>query len=155
MVLMFANVTFKSARNEEMNAGEVVIENGFASAQKHRTDEERSCIYERLLAAEEKAKAGKVGIHSGKAPPAHRVNDLSGPGNAKKAKDFLSFLTRKGKLRGVVDFVMSGHRLKIYIPSEGILIAFALAGVKSPARAQPARDGKKELEVPLCGFPDI
>jgi len=144
LVLMFGNVTFKNNRSEDVNVAEAVVESGFATVVKHRTDEERSCIYERLGAAEDKAKAAKLNLHSGKDAPIHRLNDISS--NPKKARDYCSFLERNGKMRGIVEFVMSGHRLKIMIPKERVLIAFALAGVKAPLRAQPARGDQKELK---------
>lgn len=38
----------------------------YASVIRHRTDEERSSVYERLVELEEAAKAAKRGIHSNK-----------------------------------------------------------------------------------------
>jgi hypothetical protein len=86
----------------------------FASVIRHRTDEERSGVYERLLELEEAAKAAKRGIHSSKeaaAPP--RPNDVSLPGNAARAKQYLPFFTRAGRVAAVVEYVLSGHRLKV------------------------------------------
>jgi len=37
-----------------------------------------------------------------------------------------------------VDYVLSGHRLKLYVPKENVSIAFAPSGVRTPARAQAA-----------------
>lgn len=142
---MFGNVTFKNARGDDVNVAEGLVENGLATVAKHRTDEERSCIYERLMIAEDKAKASKLNLHSGKDAPVHRLNDMTA--NPKKAREHCHFLERNGKMRGIVEFVSSGHRLKIMIPKERFLIAFALAGVKSPMRAQPARGDQKELKV--------
>jgi hypothetical protein len=48
--------------------------------------------------------------------PTHHINDISG--NAGKAKQFLPFLQRAGKSVALVEFVMSGHRLKLTIPKE-------------------------------------
>ena len=147
LVLMFGNVTFKNAKGDDINVAETVVENGYANVSRHRTDEERSCIYDRLLLAEERAKNERVNIHGNKEPPVYRVNDLTLPNSSKRAKEHVAFLERNGKMRGVVEFVMSGHRFKILIPKEHILIAFALAGVKAPLRSQPAREGQKELKV--------
>lgn len=41
-----------------------------------------------------------------------------------------------------MEYVLSGHRLKLYVPKEGVTIVFAPSGVKTPARAQPAGNGK-------------
>lgn len=48
---------------------------------RHRTDEERSSVYERLVECEELAKGSKRGVHSAKEPPINRVNDVSQPGS--------------------------------------------------------------------------
>ena len=42
----------------------------------------------------------------------------------------------------VVEYVLSGHRLKLYIPKEGVSIVFAPSGIKTPGRAMAAGNGK-------------
>ena len=56
-------------------------------------------------------KRAKKGMHSGKEAPLHRVNDVSLPGTGARAKQYLTFLQR-GRVSGVVEFVITGHRLK-------------------------------------------
>ena len=53
----------------------------------------------------------KRGLHSGKDAPLHHVNDVSLPGTGARAKQYLPFFQR-GRVAGVVDFVITGHRLK-------------------------------------------
>jgi len=65
LVLMFGDVTFEDSKGRVVNVAEVVVENGFASVVKHRAHEERSCVYGRLIAAEARAKARNLNIHSG------------------------------------------------------------------------------------------
>lgn len=45
-----------------------------------------------------------------------------------KAKAFLPFLQRAGRMEGVVEFVASGSRLRLYIPRETCIITFLLSG---------------------------
>ena len=45
-------------------------------------------------------------------------------------------------MQAVVEYVLSGHRLKLLIPKEGVCIVFAPSGIKTPSRAQPAGAGK-------------
>lgn len=45
-------------------------------------------------------------------------------------------------MQAVVEYVLSGHRLKVHVPKEGVSIAFAPSGIKTPARAQPASNGR-------------
>lgn len=54
----------------------------------------------------------KKGMHSAKDAPLHHVNDVSLPGTGSRAKQYLPFFQR-GKVSGVVEFVITGHRLKV------------------------------------------
>lgn len=74
---------------------------------------------------------GKKGVQNKeREAPTHHVNDISQ--SAPKSKQFLPFLQRAGKAQALVEFVMSGHRLKLTIPKEGVTIAFSLSGVRCP-----------------------
>ncbi|GLI65134.1 hypothetical protein VaNZ11_008590 [Volvox africanus] len=145
--MAFGNVELVPEKGEEkQNVSEKVVARGFATVIKHRTDEERSCVYERLMACEELAKSSKRGVHSAKEPPANRVNDVSTPGSAAKAKQYLPFFQRAGKMTGVVEYVLGGHRLRVHIPKEGVTIVFAPSGIKTPSRPQPAANGKPAVQ---------
>ena len=52
-------------------------------------------------------------MHSGKEAPLHHVNDVSLAATSGRAKQYLPFLQR-GRTAGVVDFVITGHRLKVH-----------------------------------------
>lgn len=58
-------------------------------------------------------------------------------GSAKKAKDFLPFLQRNRRMTAVVEYVLSGHRFKLFVPKETCSIAFSLSGVRCPGRDEP------------------
>jgi staphylococcal nuclease domain-containing protein 1 len=45
------------------------------------------------------------------------------------AKTYMASMKRSGRLRGVVEFVASGSRMRIHIDSESAIITFLLAGV--------------------------
>ena len=92
---------------------ELLLVRGLAQIVRHRTDDERSAHYESLMNAEASGKNSKKGLHNkSKEPPAHHYNDVSLPGMAPKAKQYLPFFQR-GKHTAVVEFVLSGHRLKV------------------------------------------
>ncbi|GJZ23795.1 ribonuclease TUDOR 1-like protein [Tanacetum coccineum] len=99
------------------------------------SSKEHSNHYENLLAAESCATTRRKGIHSAKDPPSMHVTDLLA-GSAKKAKDFLPFLQRK-RMMTVVEYVLSGHRFKLFVPNETCSIAFSLSGVRCPGRDEP------------------
>ncbi|EOD09062.1 hypothetical protein EMIHUDRAFT_452958 [Emiliania huxleyi CCMP1516] len=140
---LFAAVLFDKA---DRNAAEA---RRLASVSKHGGAEERSAHYDALCDAEEHsmprggtgcgadAIAAKKGMHSG-APPKKgaAVTDLSLPASKERAKSFLSNFTRGGKLRGVVQYVLSGSRLKVLLLKDHCLVTLALVGVRCPACAR-------------------
>ncbi|CAI9267357.1 unnamed protein product [Lactuca saligna] len=119
-----------------VNVAELVIARGFGTVIRHRDFEERSNHYETLLAAESRATSGRKGIHSSKDPPVMHVTDLL-TASAKKAKDFLPFLQRNRRMSAVVEYVLSGHRFKLFVPKETCSIAFSFSGVRCPGREEP------------------
>ncbi|XP_071731814.1 ribonuclease TUDOR 2-like [Rutidosis leptorrhynchoides] len=119
-----------------INVAELIIARGFGTLIKHRDFEERSNYYMNLDAAEKRAIAGKKGIHSAKDPPSMHVTDLLAT-TAKKAKDFLPFLQRNRRMTAVVEYVLSGHRYKLFVPKETCSIAFSVSGVRCPGRDEP------------------
>ena len=70
------------------------------------------------------------GIHDKKGSTSRRIADVSG--DVAKSKQFLPFLQRAGKMQGVVEFVASGSRFRVYIPRETCVITFLLSGVSCP-----------------------
>ena len=64
------------------------------------------------------------------------------------AKQYLPFFQRAGRVAGVCEYVLSGHRVKVHVPKEGVTIAFSPSGVRAPQRGQaPSRDGRAATEV--------
>lgn len=125
-----------AAATAGVNIAELIIARGFGTVVRHRDFEERSNHYDALLAAEARAITGKKGIQSAKDSPAMHITDLT-VASAKKAKDFLPSLHRSRRISAVVEYVLSGHRFKLYIPKETCSIAFAFSGVRCPGRGEP------------------
>lgn len=140
-IMSFGNIMVKE-KGEEVTVAERIVRNGFATVVKHRAEEERSSIYEKLMEAEEEARSSRKRMHSGKDAPVHRQNDVSLPQNTSRAKQYLPSFKRNGKMNAIVEYVLSGHRLKLYIPKEGVTIAFAPSGVRTPAK--PLKEKKGE-----------
>lgn len=57
-------------------------------------------------------------------------------GNVAKSRQFLSFLQRAERLDGVVEFVFSASRFRIYIPRETCVITLLLGGIQCPRRGR-------------------
>jgi len=106
----FATVTIKGT-----SLGKTLISEGLAVVQNHRDGDEKSSEIDALLAAEIAATAAKKNQHRGGAAPVRKSNDLSDP---RKAKDYVGFLQRSGTLKATVEYVFSGSRYKLNIPSE-------------------------------------
>jgi len=151
-------VTVYSGRE---NISESLVLNGLATVISHRMEDNHASMYGAYISAEEKAKKQGKGQHSHKGA-SKRVTDLTDrprrspkseedkdkDGEKKeevqsKAKQFLPFLTRSKSLTGVVDYCFTGSRFKIYIPSENVLISFAIAGVRAPI-AKKNEDGSRD-----------
>eukprot|EP00898_Chlorokybus_atmophyticus_P005051 jgi/Chlat1/5547/Chrsp369S00840 len=118
------------------NVAEMLIVRGLATVVRHREQEERSLHYDQLLAAEAKAQKDKKGLHSAKEPPSGLINDVS-QNAANRAKQYLPFFQRTGRVSAVVEYVLSGHRYKLFIPKESCGIAFSLSGVRCPGKDEP------------------
>lgn len=117
------------------NVALMLVENGWASVIRHRRDDDdRSPVYDELLAAEEAAQKDRKGMWGSKPPSAKSYVDASE--NLKTAKIQLSFLQRQKKIPAVVDFVKSGSRFTILIPRESVKLTLVLAGIRAPRAAR-------------------
>eukprot|EP00213_Chloropicon_mariensis_P002107 CAMPEP_0197482766 /NCGR_PEP_ID=MMETSP1309-20131121/56526_1 /TAXON_ID=464262 /ORGANISM="Genus nov. species nov., Strain RCC998" /LENGTH=951 /DNA_ID=CAMNT_0043025321 /DNA_START=340 /DNA_END=3195 /DNA_ORIENTATION=+ len=140
-VLSFAHVTLEERSQGVMRTSslsELLLARGLATTQKHRSDDDRSAVYEDLVEAESKALKSRKGLHSGKKPaPPGRINDLSTSSSQSKSKQFLPFLQRSDRVHALVDYVLSGHRFKLHIPKDSLNITFALCDVRCPGKGAP------------------
>ena len=111
------------------NVGEALVSKGFATVIRYRQDDDqRSSHYDELLSAEARAQKKAVGLHSKKEHPIHRVADIAG--DAQKSRQFLPFLQKAGRCKGIVEFVASGSRARVFIGKETCLITLLLSGKK-------------------------
>ncbi|XP_050365704.1 ribonuclease TUDOR 1-like [Argentina anserina] len=130
---------FVKAEGQEQNVAELLVECGFGMVIKHLDFEERSTHYDALLAAEARAMAEKKGVHSSKEAPVVRLTDLT-MATAEKAREVLPSLQQTRRVSAVVEYVLSGHRFKLYLPKETCSISFSFSGVRCPGRDEPYSD---------------
>ncbi|KAF2759052.1 hypothetical protein EJ05DRAFT_475285 [Pseudovirgaria hyperparasitica] len=124
------------------NVGKMMVKSGFASVIRHRQDDpDRSPIYDELLVAEAEAQAEGKGMWNAKSPAAKQYVDYSE--SLEKAKRQLALLSRRKKVAAVVDFVKSGSRFTVLIPSENAKITLVLSGIRAPKSARN-KDDKAE-----------
>ncbi len=50
-------------------------------------------------------------------------------------------------MQGICEYVLSAHKVKIFVPKEGVTFAFSPSGVRCPQRAQAAAAGRPAVEV--------
>ncbi|KAI9822189.1 MAG: hypothetical protein M1826_000543 [Phylliscum demangeonii] len=121
------------------NVGLMLVEAGWASVTRHRRDDDdRSPIYDELLAAEEAAQKAHKGMWAGKPPIAKPLTDASE--SAKTAKVHLSVLQRQKKVPAVVDFVKSGSRFTVVMARDGLRLTLVLSGIRAPRSARNASE---------------
>ena len=125
--------------NNGSNVAVFLIEKGLLGVLRHRQgDDQRSSEWDKLIEAEAKAVAEGKGMHDGKDHPLARIIDASE--SAQKAAPFLSSFKRSGRTAGVVDFVASGSRFKIYVPKQDVKLTLVLHGIRAPRTARNANE---------------
>uniref|UniRef100_A0A914M2H7 Staphylococcal nuclease domain-containing protein n=1 Tax=Meloidogyne incognita TaxID=6306 RepID=A0A914M2H7_MELIC len=126
------------------NVAIMMIERGYAKVIRHRNDDDnRSQQYDQLIAAETKAEGEKKGLWADKTDQANtlRVQELQG--DAQRSKQFLPYLQRSQRIDGLVEFVASASRLRVYVPKESCLITFLLSGINAPRTARIGPNGQQ------------
>lgn len=131
----FGTVVCKSEKGEVVcNAAALMLSEGLATIVHHGSDDERSSCFEDLIKSQELGKTKGRGVHSKKEAPVTRYNDLSS--GSKAARQHLPFLQRAGKLSAVCDYVISGSKLKIFVPKQSVMICFSPSGVRCPGKGE-------------------
>lgn len=126
-----------TVKQSSKNVALLMVENGWASVIRHRRDDDdRSPIYDDLLAAEEAAQKEKKGMWSGKPTASKSYTDASE--SVRTAKVHLSVLQRQRRIPAVVDYVKSGSRFTVLIPKENVKLTLVLSGVRAPRSARKA-----------------
>ncbi|KAK6047272.1 nuclease-like protein [Cooperia oncophora] len=133
----FPEKTCCTVKVGELNIAEALILKGLSKVVRHRSSE-----YDALLAAEANAEKSKKGLFADKSADKKdtlRIQELQG--DLARSKQFLPYLQRSTRAEGVVEFIASGSRLRIYIPKETVLITFLLGGINCPKSGRPGPGG--------------
>ncbi|KAF2764217.1 hypothetical protein EJ03DRAFT_378789 [Teratosphaeria nubilosa] len=121
------------------NVALALVEAGYASVIRHRMDDQdRSPIYDELLAAEAAAQSEQKGMWSPKPSKQQVYVDYSE--SLEKAKRQVTLLSRQKKVPAVVDFVKSGSRFTVLVPRENAKLTFVLGGIRAPRSARGPND---------------
>lgn len=144
---------FWSVYLKDRNVAIDLVLNGFADVVAHGPSEPRSADFQQLIIAEKSAQKAGKGKHAprSKAVP-KRVNDLTQQ-EPQKSAPFLNTLRRAGRVAAVVDYVFTGARFKLYVPSEEVLLCFVLQGlaVDRVTKTELSKQDKAKLaDVPFA-----
>lgn len=63
-------------------------------------------------------------------------------GDSKRAKERITAFTKSSDLTGVIEFIYSGSRFKVFVPQENCFIMLALTAVRTPNPARAAPPGQ-------------
>ncbi|KAL9908465.1 LOW QUALITY PROTEIN: staphylococcal nuclease domain-containing protein 1-like [Glossina fuscipes fuscipes] len=133
------------------NVAEAMVVKGLASVVRYRQDDDqRSSCYDQLYAAENQVIKGQKGMHAKKENTLLRVNDLTLDHSRIKVQ-YLPSWQRALRTEGIVEFVASGSRLRLYIPKDSCLVTFLLAGISCPRSSRPALNGVPAQEAEPYG----
>ncbi|KAI6242813.1 Nuclease domain-containing protein [Aphelenchoides fujianensis] len=106
---------------------------GFFQVFRHRQDDEqRSAHYDDLVAAQQAAESAKKGIFSDADAKSSTVRVQELQGDLTRSKQFLPYLQRSSRPEGIVEFVGSGSRMRVYVPKETCVITFLLGAISCP-----------------------
>lgn len=128
-----------------------MVGKGLATVVRYRQDDDqRSSRYDELLAAEAQAIKGNKGVHAKKEVPSHRINDLT-VDHSRIKQQYLPSWQRALRTEGIVEFVASGSRLRVYINKDSCLITFLLGGISCPRSSRAAMNGAPAQEGDAFG----
>jgi len=104
---------------------------GLVEAVNHRSTEPRSHDYDDMCLAEKRAQEKKVGLFAKlENVQLRRITDMTADANHATAVAMLPHL--KNRINGVVDYVFSPVRIKVFVPSQNSYMAFICSGVQAP-----------------------
>mmetsp|Transcript_28141 Transcript_28141/g.84153 ORF Transcript_28141/g.84153 Transcript_28141/m.84153 type:complete len:903 (-) Transcript_28141:179-2887(-) len=126
------------------NVAEALVSKGLASVLRH--DDFRAAAYDNLMSLERHAQKNKVGMHKGSGGQL-RVADINGKA---MASTFLSSMQRGGRVSGIVEHVVSGSRLRVFVPKESCSGLMILAGVSCPRTSYQDKPGEPFAEEALA-----
>jgi len=147
----------------DANIAVELVKRGYARVVPHTLDQPRSPAFQDLIIAEKAAIKLNAGLHGPKSRKSshHHYNDLTvkvdrnGNNNKKtiepKCQQFLNYLIRAGNIQGVVDYVFSGSKLRLSLPSKDCVICFVLQActTQPPQRENSAVLQKKGQDISI------
>lgn len=115
-----------------VNIAEQLVQNGLATVisnnRQGQEEKNRSSQIDALVIAENKAKENHIGLHSKGEPPKHKVSDCVG----NRAAGLFPLLQKASRIDAIVEYVMSGSKMRLFIPKDSFMITFLLSGISCP-----------------------
>lgn len=118
------------------NVAVQLVEAGLASVVRYRQDnDQRASAYLDLQTAEATAQKNAVGLYAKKEPDSMKVIDLQN--DPIKSKQYFSSLQRSNPNSGIVEFVSSGSRVRVYCAKHACVFPFLFNGIQCPRAGRP------------------
>jgi len=134
------------------NVAEGLISRGLATCLTH--DFQRASQYDAMLQAEFRAKSQKKGVHGPNvADHVVRVGEVTSKDAGNR---YVNAIKRSGKVDGIVEYVSSGSRIRVYIAKENVVATMMLAGISVPrtgfkdSPSEPFADAAMAYVKDLC-----
>ena len=126
------------------NVALALVQAGYASVIRHRADDEdRSPIYDDLIAAEATAQKDGKGMWNDKQPPPKPKQYHDYSESPQTAKRTVAGLQRQKRIPAVVDFIKSGSRFSVLLPQENAKLTLVFSGIRVPRSARgPGETGE-------------
>lgn len=150
--MMFATV-IREGDSKNLDVSLPLISSGLLSVIRHRGEEDRAALYEEYLERQKTAIDVKRGLHGDVQNTTMRINNLTGPDAKRRSRDILAGLQRNGPYRGVVEYVSSASRYRIFLPTESMLITLALRAVRCPTSTRKTYGPDGSIKEEVSGEP--
>lgn len=146
--------TVRPADQPKWNASEALVTKGYASVVKYISDDShRASNFDELLKLEQLAIRSKSDNKKQGVAPLKVVDLCNDPAMAKKMFPFMS----RGRHEGVVEFVFSASRFKVFFNKEtpSNLLTLVLAGVMVPREPEALKNASTALAKSLVHQRDV
>jgi len=113
------------------NIAMALLNAGLVDVIPHRSTDPRSHDYDDMCVAEKRAQEKKIGIYAKlENVQLRRISDMTVNGSRANSMEMIPHL--KNRINGVVDYVFSATRMKVFVPSQNTYMAFICSGVQAP-----------------------
>eukprot|EP01090_Pellita_catalonica_P022202 TRINITY_DN8538_c0_g1_i1.p1 TRINITY_DN8538_c0_g1~~TRINITY_DN8538_c0_g1_i1.p1 ORF type:complete len:929 (-),score=214.38 TRINITY_DN8538_c0_g1_i1:125-2911(-) len=137
---------YYTVEHDNRNIALALVENGLATVLE-RGGDKKSPHYNDFIMAQDKARTKGLGLHGRQDSLKPRlISDISR--DAKKSKARYQSLAKPTTHKAIVEYVIAGHRFKLTLPNENVVIGFNLSGARCNSVPSKPKKGEEPKEIP-------